>query len=208
MEEFPPNSRKAEATQPKRVERVTSGDAVRRKPSLGKQFKHTFFGGDAKTAATYMLLNVLLPSAQEMFLETLQAGMERLVYGESRPRRGPGPMGSALGHVAYNRMARSQGPPGGGGPPAISRRARSQHAFDEIIIESRVEAEQVLESMFDILSKYESVTVADLYELTGVASSHTDHKWGWTDLRGARIGRVRGGGGYLLDLPGPEPLGT
>jgi hypothetical protein len=192
---------------------VTSGDAVRRRPSLGKQFKHTFFGGDAKTAVQYMLLNVLLPSAQEMFLETLQAGMERLVYGESRPRRGPmgGPMGGALGHVAYNRMsqARSMGPPGAASPPpAISRRARSTHAFDEIIIPTRNEAEEVLDRMHDILSKYESVTVADLYELTGVSSAHTDHKWGWTDLRGARVGRVRGQGGYLLDLPAPEPLGA
>jgi len=49
------------------------------------------------------------------------------------------------------------------------------------------------------------VTVADLYELTGIASSHTDNKWGWTELRGARAVRTRDGH-FLLDLPDPQPL--
>lgn len=204
MENFPPNSRKAEerSREPKRVERVTSGDAVRRKPSLGKQFSRTFIGGDAKTAWHYMVFNVLLPAAKDALVEAGASGIEKLVYGDSRPKRGPGPMGGALGHIAYNRMA----PQSQNAPAQISRRSRARHAFDEIVIVSRQEAEDVLDRMFDLTSKYDSATVADLYELTGLESSHVDHKWGWTDLRGASVGRVRGGG-YLLELPDPEPLG-
>jgi len=40
--------------------------------------------------------------------------------------------------------------------------------------------------------------------LVGLAATHTDNKWGWTDLSGAGVSRIRGG--YLLDLPEPEPL--
>jgi hypothetical protein len=58
--------------------------------------------------------------------------------------------------------------------------------------------------MDQLIEKYETVSVADLYELLGVTSSYTDEKWGWVDLREATIRRVRDG--YLLDLPKPESL--
>ncbi len=58
--------------------------------------------------------------------------------------------------------------------------------------------------MDQLIEKYETVSVADLYELLGVEASYTDEKWGWVDLRDAGIRRVRDG--YLLDLPKPESL--
>ena len=87
----------------------------------------------------------------------------------------------------------------------LSRRSRTRQEFDEIVIQSRQEANEVLDRMYDILSRYGSVAVADLYELTGIQAAHTDYKWGWTDLRGAKASKLRQGG-YLLDLPEPETL--
>jgi hypothetical protein len=200
MEQFPPNSHKAEK-QDKQVNRVTSVDAVRRKKPLGKQFSRTFIGGDAKTAAQYMLFNVLVPAAKEALVEAASSGFEKLIYGETRPKRGRpgmgGPSSGPLGYVSYNRSREE--------PPQqkmLSKRSRTRHDFDDIVINSRQEAEEVIDRLFDLISKYNTATVADLYELTGLESSHTDHKWGWEDLRGATIGRVRGGG-YLLNLPEP-----
>jgi hypothetical protein len=80
-----------------------------------------------------------------------------------------------------------------------------RHAFDEIVISSRQEAEEVLDRMYDLISRYDAATVADLYELTGLEGTHADQKWGWEDLRGSSVGRVRGGG-YLLELPEPIAL--
>lgn len=59
--------------------------------------------------------------------------------------------------------------------------------------------------MFEILSRYGSVSVANLYELTDIVSSHVDHKFGWTSLQGAKVVRMRDGR-FLLDLPEPESL--
>ena len=70
---------------------------------------------------------------------------------------------------------------------------------------TRAEADSVIESLFEMISKYESATVADLYELVGIDRKFTDDKWGWSDIRGANAVRVRGGG-YLLNLPRPVPL--
>lgn len=208
MEAFPPNSQTAKkaAPEPKKVQRVTSASAVRRRRPLGKQFGQTFFGGDAHTAVHYMITNVLVPAAKEAIVEAASSGFEKLVYGDTRPRRGGAPP-SAFGHVQYNRM--TQNHQRDDRPPlpsrGLSRGGRARHDFGELLIQHRQEAEEVIERMYDIISKYDTVTVADLYELVGINASHIDHKWGWTELRGAQVGRARGGG-YILELPEPEPL--
>ena len=97
-------------------------------------------------------------------------------------------------------MQRQSGP-----QRVMSRQARARHDFDEIILESRTEAEEVIDKLYEVISRYESATVADLYQLVGLSSSHTDYKWGWTDIRGAGVSRSRDG--YVLDLPEPIPLG-
>lgn len=205
MDEFPPNSKKERESAPKNVKRVTSATTVRRRKPLGKSFSHVFMGGDAKSALSYALVDVMLPALKDGIVDTLQSGVERLFYGDNRPRRyrsSSGPVAGPGGYVAYNRSPtqRDDRPPL---PRMLSRASRTRHNFDDIVISSRQEAEEVLDQMYTIISKYDSVTIADLYELTGLESSHTDHKWGWTDLRGARVGRVRSGG-YLLELPEPE----
>jgi hypothetical protein len=202
--EFPPNSEisKRNKNREKDITPVVSGNAVRRKKSLRKQFSETFVAGDAKTAMRYVAFDVLLPAAKDMVVESFTQGIEKLIFGDSRRRGSTPPMAGPTGYVSYNRYSmggRSSGP-----SRALSRQARSRHNFDEIILADRVEAEEVIDKLFELVSRYESATVADLYELVGLSSTHTDHKWGWADLHGAGVSRIRGG--YLLDLPEPEPL--
>lgn len=211
MDAFPPNSRKAAdarpAPEPKRVEQVTSAEAHRRSKPLGKKFKETFIGGDAKTTANYVFFEVFLPEAKSVIVDAVSQGFERLIFGESRgPRRPSASSGySNLGRVNYSRMSNQAQQRGPQQPRQISPRARQQHDFGEIQVASRVEANDVLDRMYDLLGKYEYVTVADLYALTGIASNHVDQKWGWTDLRGTAPRRNRSGD-YVLDLPNPEYL--
>lgn len=204
MENFPPNSKKARERET--IQRVTSTEAVRRKKSLGRQFSQTFFGGDAHTAWHYMIFNVLIPAAKDTMVEAVSSGIERVVYGEHRPRRIGGP--PYLGHVNYRGYSQNKERPeiDLAHTMRTSRSSRARHSFDEVIIPSRQEAEEVIDRLYDLISSYETATVADLYELVGLASSHTDHTWGWTNLRGAAVERLRSGG-YLLDLPDPEYLG-
>jgi len=207
--EFPPNSEasKRGKVNDKNVERVTSGNVVRKRKSLRKQFADVFVGGNAKIAIQYAVMDILLPAAQDTVIETLQQGIEMLFKGDVRRRyRGSTPPQTGpYGNVAYNRISQ---PYGGSRLPsaqrAMSRLARARHNFDEIVLDDRSEAEDVIDRLFDLVSRYESATVADLYELVGLSATHTDHKWGWLDLQGAGVSRVRGG--YLLDLPDPIPL--
>lgn len=212
MEDFPSNSRKAQGppTEPKKLERVTSAEAVRRKRGVGRQIKETFIEGSAKTALDYMVRDVIIPEAQATIVDALKGGIEKLILGESRSRRGHTPPSSYAPKINYGAISRS--PPTSGRPPAagptLSRRGRASHDFGEIVIASRREAEDVLERMFDVLGRYDSVAVADLYDLVGIEPNHVDYKWGWTELRGAKVIGLKGGrDGYLVDLPEPQQLG-
>lgn len=216
MQDFPANSAKArmrsESSEqdepPEKIERVTSAEASRRKRGVGRQFKETFIGGDARMAADYALTDIVIPAIRDLMFDAFQGGLDRLIYGESRrgARRGGASSYSNVGHVNYQGMSTStQRPPTSTGTRMLSRRSRARQDFDEIVIPSRAEAEEVLDRMFEFLSRYGKVTVSELYEMTGIASSHTDHKWGWTVLGGAKVVRLRTGG-FLLDLPEPEAL--
>lgn len=205
--EYPPNKFGSKETprEDKKIERVTNTQPIRRKKSLGRKFKELFFGGDARTTGQFLIYNVLIPAWKDMIIETGREGIEKLVRGESYRRRSS-PQAGPRGYVSYNRYSTGpMGPDTRSEPPrSMSPRARARHDFDEIVLNTRAEAEEVIERMFDIVSRYESVTVADLYELVGVRATHVDNKWGWTDLRGAGVTRVKDG--YLLELPDLQPL--
>lgn len=213
MDDFPSNARRETRSIPvrepaKNIEKVVTGEVVQRKKSLGKRFKETFVGGNAKGVWEYVTLDVMIPAAKNMFADAITEGFERMIFGDSRPssRRHGSRSGGANGYVSYNRYS-SHGPAPishRDEPRPISRRARASHDFDEIILETRVEAEVVIDHLFEVVSKYETATVADLYDMVGIDGKYTDDKWGWTDLRGAGVTRVRNG--YLLDLPKPEPI--
>lgn len=211
--EFPGNSqRKRDRPAPanriedravKKIERVVEGEVIRRKKPLRRRFANIFMGGDARSAWQFVALDVLLPAAKDMLADAVSQGFERMIYGEARShsRR----TGRRPGEPRYNYHDRfASGRDRGRDEVRISRRARANHDFDEIILPTRVEAEEVIDQMFAIVEKYEIVTVADLYQLVGISSDYTDDKYGWEDLRGAGVTRIQGG--YLLDLPRPEPL--
>lgn len=213
MHEFPPNSSRAKrpAEEPKpepreKIEPITTAGEIRRKKSLGRKFKSAFIEGSARGAMESMVGDVVVPTVRDMLFEAVQAGFEKLIYGESsRVRRGAPRSTDAYSNVGrfnYQGISSSNKPPE---PRSISRRSRSRMDFGEVIIPTRQDAEEILERLYDELHRYESVPVAMVYELAGIQHSHTDFKWGWTSLRGAKVAKLRSGG-YLLDLPEPISL--
>lgn len=78
------------------------------------------------------------------------------------------------------------------------------HDFGEIILGSMAEANEVLDRLYIMIDQFGTATVADLYEMCDLSANFVDRNWGWTDISGSRVRRVRNG--YLLDLPRPETL--
>jgi hypothetical protein len=191
----------------KEVKKVVVGKVTRRKKPLGKRFMETFVGGDAKSVAQYVVMDVIVPSLKDTIADVVSQGVERMIFGEARSssRRTGNRPGIASGFVNYNRFSQA-GDRGRREDPRsqLSQRARAVHNFDEVVLSTRAEAEEVIEGLFELVSKYEQATVADLYDLIGETSHFTDQNHGWRDIRGAGVVRVTNG--YLLDLPRTEPL--
>jgi hypothetical protein len=202
--DYPSNSKKEKDApadpKNKNVTKVTVGEVVTRKKPLGSRIRSTFVNENSQNVGQYVLLEVLIPAAKNMLSDAISQGIEKLLFGDSRPR---GSTGSRPGYTSYNKMARSPGSPGS---PIreINRRDRANHDFDDIVLSTRGEAEEVLDRLRDLVDEYEIATVADLYDLVGISSSFTDNKWGWYDLKHASVRNIRGG--YLVVLPRTQPI--
>ena len=121
-----------------------------------------------------------------------------MLYGRTRnrPQRGASTgnttmVGGLSGYTGYGTFSSRQ--------TGISQRNRDNYDLDEFVFQSRADAEMVLDTLKEIVSKYKAASVADLCDLIGRSSQYTDVKYGWTDLRGADVQRVREG--YVLIMP-------
>lgn len=187
-----------------KVTKVVTGTAIVQKKGIGKKLHGIFFGGEFKSASRYVVADVLLPAARDMVVDIITKGVERVVYGErysSSRRRSPEYRGNVQYNSPVRREYRSSILPGQ--PPRIPNRINRRESSD-VLIESREEANLVLQTMVDCVEKYEQVSMADLNELLGLQSANIDHRWGWTTLNEASIRQTRDG--YLLELPPMEEL--
>lgn len=77
----------------------------------------------------------------------------------------------------------------------------------ELVYGTLADAEKVLNGMSEIIDEYGFVTVADLYDISGLPGAYyTDSSIGWKgSIKGSTIKKVRDG--YVIDLPKPEVLG-
>ena len=198
---FPPNSHKKvepkeEQRQAPKVEKVIKGTVVTRKRSWFKRVVETFVGEDVDNVAGYILHDVLVPAIKSTLSDMVQGGIEMLLFGERKGSRTKRDSGRS--YVSYNNYSSSPSPRRDERREP-STKNRSRHSFDDIILSSRGEAEEVLSHLVDLTIDYREATVADLYDLVGISGDFTDRKYGWTDLRSASIIRARDG--YQLNLP-------
>lgn len=76
-----------------------------------------------------------------------------------------------------------------------------------IVLRSREEAELILEKMVEMIDLRKAVSVADLHDLVGFASTHVDNNVGWStpgEISEGKISQVRDG--FLLTLPAPKTI--
>ena len=193
---FPSNCHKdrEEKEEPKKLEKVVKGKVVQKKKTFFKKVVETFVGDDIHSVSSYLLYDVLIPAAKDTISNMVQGGIEMLLFGERKSDRTRRDRGRS--YVSYNSYSAGRREE----RRELSNRNRASHNFDEIILETRGEAEEVLSHLADLIIDYGQASVSDLYDLVGITGSFTDNKYGWTDLRSASATRARHGG-YQLNLP-------
>ena len=202
--EYPSNSSKAKAAKEKAVEKkeikkVVNGSATIKKKSGLRKFADGFVSEDAGTVKSYIFSEVILPGLKDLIVDMVTDGINLLVNGESSRRKKSNRGG--VSYVSYEGNTKKRDRDRG----RESSERRHAYSYDEIVLETRADAEEVLNQMDELIETYDAVSVGDLYDLVGVSGSYTDNKYGWTNLRNADVVRVRGGG-YALKLPKALPL--
>lgn len=204
MENYKPNSNRFKEEQrakanevEKRVDKpVVTGKVMTKKPSKLSKFAGEFISEDAKNVKSYVFGEVLIPAIKKAVSDIVTDGIHMILYGESS--RGRRSSASKISYRDYyDRDTR----------PMRNDRAAMNTGFsyDDIILNDRGEAEDVLDRMYELLNTYQIVRVADLYDLVGITTNnYMVNSYGWNSLRTAEVVRVRDG--YMIKLPRAIPI--
>lgn len=176
----------------KHIKKVISGNVTRKKPSIGKKLFNAFISNDIDDIGDYILNDIIVPNIKY----AISDGVDSLLGVKKKPTSKSGSYTSYGGY--YNKKDT------GSNRVKKERTPVSRYKYDEIIIDTRAEATEVLEYLRSILSEYDVVSVADFYETVGAPSNYTDNKYGWTNLDDAKIQRDRNG--YIIDFPRVEEI--
>ena len=227
---FPSNAHKQKEyipPTPKKVDIVVKGQVSKVKKTTGQKISETFLGDNLKNAMRYVIDKVLIPTAKSTISDLAGMGgdvirmtVDRMMYGENieniiRGRRSTGPRINYTGYSARtkipndtryfaenNNMPRTQQQVQQN--PQITTLKRVRQNFDDIVMESRTDAEEVLTRLLDFIDNYGIVSIAEFYDMIGFETSYADFKYGWEELGQAVVTRVRDG--YVLHLPRPIQL--
>lgn len=202
--DYPSNAQKTKPSMPeeKKIDQVVTGEVIRRKRSPFARLTQNFVTEDSGSVIEYLLVEVLVPAAKSLVYDIFTQGLERKLYGEARPKS-PNQRGYTNYAAKTHSSATVRYSPGGTVTP-LNRMQRVNHDFSEIILEKRSDAEDVLDRLRDLIGDYGMATVSDFYDLVGLTGEFTDDKWGWRDLRNARIHPTRDG--YTLRFPKTMPI--
>lgn len=198
----PPNSHKSkEEKEKKQIKKVAQGK--RKKKSLGRKFSETFIKSDAESVGSYIFFDVLVPAIVDTFRDIINSSLDMFLYGDSRgPSRGrSSPRGGGTKSYVSYRDYYEQGKRKELPAP---RRSAYKEASEEVVFESRAEAEDIIDAMINLIDTYDMVSVREFYEMVGLDFEFTDEKYGWTNLSNVSVSRIRDG--YIINLPRPVLL--
>ena len=196
MEDYKSNSHKSkEEKTEKKVEKIITGSVRSKKKSDVQKFADVFISEDIVNVKDYILMEVLVPALKKAVSDIVTNGIDMILYGETGKTKKRS-TGSKMSYRDYYDSDDRRS--------SYSQTSRKGYSYDDIILDNRGEAEEVLIRMDELIDTYGIASVADLYDLVGISGDYTDNKYGWTSLRSAQVVRVKDG--YLLKLPRVLPL--
>ena len=195
--DFKPNSHKykeeqKKALEEKKIKKVVSGNVKTKKKNEIRKFTDVFISEDITSVKSYIFTDILVPSIKKAISDIVTSGIDMILYGEAGNRN---KKRSSVGYVSYNNFSDKKDP--------VRHESKSRFDYNDLVFESRAEAEAVREQMENIIEGYGFVTIADMYDMVDMTAPFTSNKYGWTNIRNAEIARVRDGNGYgyIIKLP-------
>ena len=212
MENYQPNShrsreaRKEESVEKKKVQKVISGNARVKKKSELRKFTDVFISEDAANVKDFILHDMLIPGLKRLTVGMIKGAAE-MIFGETGDTRGRDRFSgsSSLPYVSYNKYSDRREE---NYRPRSESRGRTGFDYNDIVLDSKGEAEEVLDQMDAMIDTYGKASIGDLYDLVGIIDhNYMNNKYGWTkrNFHNAESLRQRDGS-YVLKLPKALPL--
>lgn len=177
----------------KHMPKVTQGSIRTKKKS---KFQELFMQEDLKAALRYAIEEFAIPGAKNIIFDTFTSTVKRMMWGEGSDRRDRRGAPKVSYQRYYDRDDRDD--------YRSKPRRSDKFEFEEILFAEREDADEVLDNLLNALSEGYIVSVGDYYDFCGKTGNFTDHKYGWTDLRSAKVERY--GREYYIKLPPALPL--
>lgn len=199
MAEYPDNSHNAKDQQRQnqkkaehKLEKVITKGAKTRKKSEARKFLGFFIPEDKESVKGYIITDIIIPSIKNGIADVISL----VLFGEAG-RLGRGGRGGGASKISYQKYYRDD---------RDDRREYSRPRlaggfdYEEIVFESRGDADLVLDQMEAAINQYGLVTIADLYDLAGMTcQNYLANNYGWSDISTARV--VSSRDGFYLQLP-------
>lgn len=179
-----------------------------KKESLGSKFKRAFFGENVENVGEYMLFDVAIPAFKATISDMIGNGIEVLLFGESRGRRGRG----GNNYSSYASLSRSDRDRGR--DSSYSRNSRRSITYSDISFDTKSDCKEFLSEILDYVKEYERISVAvycsilNQYTEEKIATSWRDDRVGWylDDFRDINSMIIRTRDGWEIDIPNPGKI--
>lgn len=168
MQDYKPNSHRFKEEQQKqknvpaipekKVEKVVKGKVKTKKKSEISKLSDVFISDDASNVKSYILMDVLVPTIKKAIVDIGTDALNMIFLGGTG--RGKDSRRGNVNYVSYSRFSE----PRDRFSDSESRRPSTRFDYDNLIFETRADAEAVIEQMIDIIERYGVATVADLYD--------------------------------------------
>lgn len=211
MEEYKPNSHKYkeeqralhQAEEEAPVKKTIKHGASFKKKNRAEKLADVFLAEDIDSVRSYVWEKIIVPKVKDLAFHIISEGANMLILGGT----GSTQKNTSENRTVYTRYysdERREKPSNERLATLSNDRQHSAYDYRGITFDLRSDAEEVLDVMNEIIDRDGAVSVADMCEMFRVPSNYTDRKFGWDDLRTARI--VRDGNGYTLKLPRVKPI--
>lgn len=188
----------------KEIQKVVQGQVSVRKKGFLTKVKEAFIAADVKTAASTVADRTIVPMIKRTLADAVNNAVNVLLFGTALDPNNRWGSGTVFGGLANTFRYSGQNINYSG----ISKPAPIQQSdiptYNEIVLADRIDAERVLDELSDIIDRYGSASIADLYQAVGLPTVTTQYNYGWRSMKGADAVAVREG--YLLKLPNAIPL--
>lgn len=183
-------SKKEVKKEEKKIEKVVTGSVKKKKKNKVTKLTSVFLPEDVTSVKDYILQDALIPAVKKFITDSV----DMILYGETGSKKK-----RSSSFVSYRDFSDKRERKG-----YNDYKSRTMFDYDDIFLESRRDAENVLKQMHDIINDYGILSVADMFDLVGEPANYTMNKYGWHNIDNAEIVHTREG--YKIKMPRALPF--